>query len=142
MGPIEQEARMLAHERAIFIWVGFVAGLREAMVTYNASHRDHPARITQQSDKTIVVQGRIFRCPDDIFQVRTISMSARLIQDQLVINCVIQSWGPPFPGQPFTIDSEKAIDFAIEGEVLKLDKRVLTPPQAAEHVLDQALLKQ
>jgi hypothetical protein len=139
VNAFEKDARMIQHETIVSLWVGFVAALEDIVQTYNAGRR-HPAKITRQTEKSIVIQCRGMHSPDDIFSVLTVAISAHLIDAEVVIRCLIQRWRAPLNAHPLTIDQETPIEFAVSGDRLCLDKQRLTPNQAAERLLGEALL--
>ena len=109
MNAFEKDARMIQHETIVSLWVGFVAALEDMVQTYNGSHR-HPAKITRQNEKSIVIQARSMHAPDDLFSVRTVAVSAHLVDAELVIRCLIQRWQAPPNAHPLTIDQEASIE--------------------------------
>lgn len=113
-------------------WVGFVAAIEDLLQSYKQ------AKITQRMERSVVVSGRMVHVPEDAFRVRTVSIRAELIDDEVVIRCLIQWWNQVPKGHPLTIESEAPLDFRIEGADLLLENQRLTPAQAAERLLLKA----
>ena len=140
MTAIERDALMSHYGDAVALWVGFIAAVEEALRTYNAAHHARPVQITQRTPTCIVIVGQVVNSPDDIFAVRTVSVSAQWLESEVVIRCVIQSWAKSPAGIPNTIESEPPIEFKLSRGSLWLDNLKLTPIQAADKVLSKALL--
>jgi hypothetical protein len=137
MGAIERHIELLHYGNMVSAWVGFSTALEEKINNYANAHK-RSAEITQRTPTSIVLRCQVVNVPEDIFAVRTVSISAHFINSMLVISCTIQSWRKVPSGQSPLISSE-SLEFEIDDDRLRLGQTNLTPVQAADKVAEALL---
>lgn len=141
MNAFEKDARMIQHGDIVSAWVGFVAAFHRTLKIYRANHPRSSVRIIPTTEDQIVIRCHIAQAPEDEPTVLTVSVSAEVVEFEVMIRCTIQRWHGPREAYPLSIDYTKPMHFILDGEYLRLEKRRMNPAEAAEALLEEALLK-
>lgn len=140
MNVFEKNARMAKYSGIVSAWVAFVAALAELFEAYRAENPRTNATLVRQVGTSVLITFPMGQFPGDPFSLMTVSVSARIVESEVTINCRIQRWHGPPGAHPLAMDTETVMDFVLDGDGLVLDRQKFTIFKAAEKLLSDALM--
>ena len=128
-------------------WKKFCLGFELCVDSYNKTPDGeiHPAKLSEESDKTMLVECPRGKHPHDLLRLLIVTVRATLQGDKFRIDCAIEKWSKSkLPtNMPAVRESLTKKSFALhsDNETLMLGDQMLSPSEAAEDLLGEALLK-
>jgi len=139
MNVFERDAAIREPDAIISAWASVRASISELLESYNAFHpigKFFPARVTSDTDKSLVIECKRGHTPGDDFSLVMITVSATLASSKEITGR-IERWINNLPGSRST-EWTKTLKFTVatrEPLRLSFKREMLSPEEVAVELL-------